>query len=291
MINLIKNISNHILQSQDFDISIYEISFLKKAIQRRITATYCNCVEEYYTLLEQSNTEGRSLIESLQNNYSEFFRNALTFAVIERIVLPSIIVNKKKEIRIWSAACALGQEAYSIAMLLEEFRNKDRDRFKYRIFATDKCGEQLKKAQSGQYPISALNNINLKRAENWFVKKNDMFTIKPKLMENIDFSVYDLLDTNSISPSASIFGNFDIVICANLLFYFNTEIREQILNKVSKSISDGGYLITGEAEREILLKNNFSEIYPLSGIFQGKLTTKNNKGISFEKICLKRIKD
>ncbi|MEI7504649.1 MAG: CheR family methyltransferase, partial [Paludibacter sp.] len=94
--------------------------------------------------------------------------------------------------------------------------------------------------------------------------------IKPELMENIDFSVFDLLDNTSSSPATSIFGDFDIVICSNLLFYFNPESRKLIIDKVTNSISNDGYLVTGEAERAILLNHSFTEIFPQSGIFQRK---------------------
>jgi chemotaxis methyl-accepting protein methylase len=107
MIKQIKNISDFIMQSQGIDISTYEDSFLKKTLQNRIAASKCESIEEYCTLLKQSNPEANLLIASLQNNYSEFFRNALSFAVLERIILP-YLVQKKKEIRIWSAACAQG---------------------------------------------------------------------------------------------------------------------------------------------------------------------------------------
>jgi chemotaxis methyl-accepting protein methylase len=155
-------------------------------------------------------------------------------------------------------------------MLLEELRNGSNDKFKYRIFATDKCDAQINKASIGKYPSIALNNINFNRAEKWFTKYKDTYTIKPALKACIDFSVFDLLDKNSGSPSASIFGDFDLVICANLLFYFKPESQKQIVNKIGKSISGGGYLITGEAEREILLNLGFSEIFPQSVIFQKK---------------------
>lgn len=270
MIKQTKDISDIIMQSQGIDISMYEDSFLKKTLQKRIIASTCNSLEDYCTLLKQSSIEGNLLITSLQNNYSEFFRNVLTFAVLERIVLPSFLLRKKKEIRVWSAASAQGQEAYSIAMLLEELKSGDHEKFKYRIFATDKCDAQINLGRIGKYPSSALNNISFKRAEKWFTKQNDVFTIKPELKENIDFSVFDLLDKNTSSPSASIFGDFDIILCANLLFYFNPKNQKQIVHKISKSISDGGYLITGEAEREILLNLDFKEIFPQSGIFQGR---------------------
>ena len=274
MIKLNKDISDYLVRSQGIDVSIYEDVFLDKTLQKRITETQCNGMEAYYALLEQSSKEGKLLIDSLQNNYSEFFRNSLTFAALEHMVLPSLVLKKKqrKEIRIWSAACAGGQEVYSIAMLLDEIRNGEKDKF--RIFATDKSAEQINKARIGKYPSAALNNINFKRADKWFTKQNDIYTIKPELKEHIDFSVFDLLDQKYSSPSVSIFGDFDIVLCANLLFYFNPKIREQILDKVSRSLSEGGYLITGEAEREILIQKNYREVFPQSGIFQRPLITK-----------------
>ncbi len=275
-IKQIKEIIDIIMQSQGIDISTYEDAFLKKTLQNRIAASKCESIEEYCTLLKQSCTESNLLIASLQNNYSEFFRNALTFAVLEHIVLPSLMQKKKnKEIRIWSAACAQGQEVYSMAMLLEELRNGDKAKFKYRIFATDKCDKQINKAGIGKYQSSALNNINFRRAEKWFTQHRDTYTIKPQLKAYIDFSVFDLLDKNSGSPSASIFGDFDIAFCANLLFYFKPKNQKQIVNKISKTISDGGYLITGEAEREILLNLDFKEVFPQSGIFQKKRNVVN----------------
>ncbi|MCF8390450.1 MAG: protein-glutamate O-methyltransferase CheR [Bacteroidales bacterium] len=284
-IKQINDICDFLRQSQGIDVSTYEDSFLKKTLQNRISTSMCDSMEEYFTFLKQNSTEGNLLIASLQNNYSEFFRNALTFAVLERIVLPYIVKKKKKkEIRIWSAACAQGQEVYSFAMLLEELRGGDDEKFKYRIFATDKCDAQINKAKHGEYPSSALNNINFKRAEKWFTKRNDVFTIKSELKENIDFSIFDLLGKNSGSPSVSIFGDFDIVFCANLLFYFNSKNQKQIVNKISKSISDGGYLITGEAERQILLNLDFSEVFLQSGIFQKKGGTREKDGTRITQI-------
>ncbi|NQV50097.1 MAG: protein-glutamate O-methyltransferase CheR [Candidatus Marinimicrobia bacterium] len=276
MIKEIKDISDFLIHSQGIDISIYEDAFLDKTLQKRITVTQCDSMDAYYALLEQSSKEGKLLIDSLQNNYSEFFRNSLTFAVLEHTVLPSLVLKKKqrKEIRIWSTACAGGQEVYSIAMLLDELRNGNKDKFKYRIFATDKSDDQINKARIGRYPSAALNNINFKRADKWFTQQSDIYIIKPELKESIDFSVFDLFDQKYSSPSVSIFGDFDIVVCANLLFYFKPEIRDQILDKVSRSLSEGGYLITGEAEREILMNKNYREFIPQSGIFQRPLITK-----------------
>lgn len=268
------HISRILLQSQGIDISKYDVSFLNKSLQKRITETHCTTAEEYYTFLEQNKNEGEIFQKLLHNNYSEFFRNPLTFSLLERIILPSLILKKKntknKEIRIWSAACAAGQEAYSLAMLLEELKNGNVNNYNYRIFATDQCESQINEARKGIYSAAELNSLNMKRVKQWFTKNADSFTIKPELKENIDFSVFDLLSEQLSAPPASIFGDFDLVICANLLFYYKPEYRKIILEKATNCLANGGFIAVGEAERDILIKDNYIEAFPQSAIFQNK---------------------
>jgi len=268
----INHITELVMRSHGIDISKFDESFLNKSLQKRITETLCGSLEVYYDLLEQSNKEGNIFFDSLHISYSEFFRNALTFSVLERIILPSLIQQKKstkrQEIRIWSVACAAGQECYSIAMLLEESKNGDSEIIKKRIFGTDQDESQVTEARKGQYSDDALNNLNLKRVKQWFTKQGDTYTVKPKLQEYIDFSVFDLFSQKLSSPPASIFGGFDLIICANLLFYYKPEYRNIILEKTRNCLANGGYLITGETERDIVMRHNYHEVFPQSAIFQ-----------------------
>ncbi|NVN93920.1 MAG: protein-glutamate O-methyltransferase CheR [Bacteroidetes bacterium] len=254
------------------DVSKFDESFLYKSLQKRIAEINCYSTEEYYSILEKNTKEGSQFIDSLHISYSEFFRNPLTFSVLEKIILPSIIHrkenNKRKEIRIWSAACAIGQEAYSIAMLLEEIKGTDNEKFCYRIFATDQSEEQVNKAYKGEYTANLMNNINLKRLKRWFTKEGKIYTVNSELKENIDFSVFDLFNEHLSSPPVSIFGGFDMIFCANLLFYYKPEHRKVIIQKISNSLTDKSFLVTGEAERDIFINNKFNEVYPQSAIFQ-----------------------
>jgi chemotaxis methyl-accepting protein methylase len=267
-----KHITQLLLNSHGIDVSKYDDLFLSKTLQKRIADTHYNSYDEYSTYLEQNNEEAKKFIESLQISHSEFFRNPLTFSVLERILFPSIILQmkrlKRKEIRIWSAACAAGQEVYSLAMLLEEHKCTDCVKFNYRIFATDHCEKQVNQAQKGEYPLEALNNLNIKRIKNWFTRNGNTYTIIPAIKENINFSIFDLFSDQLSSPPASIFGDFDIVVCANLLFYYKPEYRKRILKKIANSLAKEGFIIVGEAEREILMNDNWHEIFPQSGIFK-----------------------
>lgn len=267
-----KHITELLLRSQGIDVSKYNNSFLDKSLQKRISETHCDSTEAYYNLLEQDKKEGVIFLGSLQISYSEFFRNPLTFAVLERLILPYIAArnrkNKQKGIRIWSAACAAGQETYSLAILLEELKNAGNQNISFRIFSTDQSASLIKEASEGKYSTDALDNLNFKRVKQWFSKCGDTYNVKPELKKNIDFSVFDLLNGQYGSPPASIFGDFDLVVCANLLFYYKPEYQVKIIEKICNCLADGAYLITGETEREILMRQNLHEAYPHSAIFR-----------------------
>ena len=268
------HITNLLRHSHNIDVSRFDVSFLTRTFNKRITETHCNSVKEYCSLLEQNKNEAQDFLHSLSISYSEFFRNSLTFSVLERIILPALILKKKdarrKEIRIWSAACAACQESYSMAMLLEELINSDSEKINYRIFATDQCESLVNNAWEGQYSADSLNNLNLKRVKQWFTKHGDNYTVKQELKKNIDFSVFDLFSTQLSCPPASIFGDFDLMVCANLLFYYKNEDQKIILEKADKCLAKGGFIITGETERDILIRHNYHEVFPQSAIFQIK---------------------
>jgi len=267
-----KKINKLIFQHHGIDLSKYEDAFLNKSIQKRMKETFFESEAAYYSYLEQSQVESGIFMKSLQISYTEFFRNTLTFSVLEKILIPSIARRKAKSnrnmVRIWSAACAAGQETYSLAMLFNEYSTCHGEKINFRIFASDQSEAQIQDALLGEYPEQALNSLNLKRVNRWFTKIGDIYTVKPVLKEGIDFSVFDLLSKQFSCPPTSIFGDFDLIVCANLLFYYKPEYQQKIIQKAINCLSPNGYLITGETERDILLKSGLHEIYPQTGIFQ-----------------------
>jgi len=272
MNELLKLITQYFVQIHGFDISKYDEAFLIKTIQRRMKETLHKSEATYFTYLEQNPIESNIFLNSLQISYTEFFRNTLTFSVLEKIIIPSLILNNstssRNEIRVWSAACAGGQETYSLAMLFHEFSNCHNGKINFRIFATDQSEIQIKEAQTGQYPEAALNSLKLKRVNQWFSKFGEIYTVNPELLENIEFSVFDLLNEKYSCPPTSIFGDFDLIVCANILFYYTPEIQKKIIKKTKNCLSDTGYLITGETERDLFIQSGFHEVYPQSAIFK-----------------------
>lgn len=272
MKDLNNTVAQLILQTQGIDISKYDSIFLNQSIQKRMDETQYLTDKSYLEFLQRDNIESSHFVDSLCISYSEFYRNSLTFSVLEKIIIPTMMMDKikskKKEIRIWTAACAAGQETYSLAILLKEFSIAIGEKINFRIFATDQSESQIDEAKKGTYIDSALNNVTLKRLNQWFTKQNNTYQINHELKENIDFSVFDLFSDQYSCPPSSIFGDFDLVMCANLLFYYQPEFRKKIINKTTHCLSTNGLLITSETERDILLHSDFQEVYPLSAIFK-----------------------
>ncbi|HEY3372334.1 MAG TPA: CheR family methyltransferase [Prolixibacteraceae bacterium] len=254
------------------DISMYETSFLGKAIQNRMTALSSETVDDYLLLLENSASESLEMVGQLSNSYSTFFRNPLTFTCLEQIILPSLIGQKimgqDKEIRIWSAACASGQEAYSMAILFDELAQNTKVSVSCHIFATDIDPSELDKARSGVYRPEGIHNVSYKRIKTYFTQQGETFTLVDSPRKYVDFSVFDLLGQQCNCPPASVYGNFDLVFCSNLLFYYKPEYRQRIIDKAGNCLVNGGYLVTGETERGMLNTSGYREVYPHSGIFQ-----------------------
>jgi chemotaxis methyl-accepting protein methylase len=253
------------------DISLYDESFLAKALGKRLTATCTQTAAAYTESLAESPAEAAEFLCSLNITHSEFFRNALTFALLEHLVLPGLVAEKgdRSELRIWSAGCAAGQEVYSVAILLDAIASTRGRPISLRILATDVSKTALALARQGIYDKVAVQNVRLKHICGCFVRQGNTYTIAARLRDQVGFSFHDLLDRRSASPPASIYGDFDLVLCGNLLFYYRPEGQQVILNNVYTSLSRNGYLVTGEAERALVEKmGGFRVVAPPAAVFQ-----------------------
>lgn len=271
MDNELANIIQIYKNFYNLDISMFDDKFLKQVIDNRLAIHEIEKSEDFLEILINNPEEADSLYKLLNNNYTEFFRNILTFAHLEQWIIPNLIEKKcgKNELRIWSAGCSTGQEAYSIAMILENINFKREEKIRYRIIATDINEFALKEANLGIYNESDILKIRVKDLKEYFFKSGEKYRINEDLKKNITFTSYDLLDNMTSYPQESIFGSFDLVMCCNLLFYYNKNHQEQILEKLVNAMDEDGYLITGETEKQVVSKIN--ELYlaaPPSPIFK-----------------------
>lgn len=276
MVSFPENCIQELLQKYGIETTRFENSFLRNILQQRMVELNLVDADSYLDYLKMKASEIEILRLLLNNSYSEFFRDPLSYAVLEKLVLPALIAEKKqqgKELRIWSVACASGQEPCSLAMLIEENTPPTEKNTRYRIFATDKSELQIEQAVKGQYTSMTLGKVSLMRLNKWFDKTQGQdddaqYVVKSSLKRNIDFSVFDLIANHAGAPPASIYGSFDLVVCANFLFYYKPYWRKLILEKVIHAITPNGLIMVGEAERELLNQQGVTEVFYRSGIFR-----------------------
>ncbi|WP_440954023.1 CheR family methyltransferase [Methanosarcina sp. Mfa9] len=228
-----------------FNCEQYKESHFRRRINVRVRATNSSSYAEYLKILKKDQDEYRNLIEALTVNVSEFFRNPETYTVIEKEVLPTLIKSKSrslvKAIRIWSAGCAAGEEAYSLAIMLHRLLGKDFGKYRISIMGTDIDSSSLEKARKGVYSESALKNVDEKTRERYFIKKGGMYQVTDQLKNITHFKQHDLISGPKLS-------HFDMIICRNVMIYFNKEIQEQLHLEFYKALSQGGFFIIGKAE-------------------------------------------
>jgi chemotaxis protein methyltransferase CheR len=267
MLNRLHSILGH----HSVDISILTPDFVVSCLSERFLLTGTNA-NTYFTYCIEHPEEQNELLQSLTNSYSCFFRNPLSFALLEQLILPLFFDSKgnqeKREIRIWSAGCAAGQEAYSVAILIYTLLKDELQHTKVRIFATDISHLALDKAHAAIFDSHSVQKIRKEFLDEYFHKSGNSYKLNSEISRMVDFSYFNLLDPDAYSPSVSIFGGFDLIFCSNVLIYYKPEIQEQILNKIHKSMNKGALLICDDSEKQIVAKSSgFTPFFPLSAIF------------------------
>lgn len=234
-----------IKDSTGFNCEQYKEAHFKRRINVRVRATNSKNYGEYLKLLKKGSEEYEHLIKTLTINVSEFFRNPETFTVIEKEVIPSLIESKLdssvKSIRVWSAGCASGEEAYSLAILLHRILGKDFDNYRINILSTDIDDSSLEKAKKGIYSKDSLKNVNASVKESYFMEMGEIYQITNQLKNITRFKRHDIISEPCIS-------RVDLIICRNVMIYFKKEIQEQLQLNFYQALNKGGFLIIGKAE-------------------------------------------
>jgi chemotaxis methyl-accepting protein methylase len=262
-----------VAEAHGLDFSPFDESFLAKIIDRRRQAKGGESAADYARRVATDRAEAAAVQRSLHISHSEFFREPVAFALLEQQFFPSLLGNAsaagRHEIRVWSAGCAGGQEPWSVAMLLDDLIAADQKEISYRIFATTAAEEELAVARAGVYSESQLGNVRWKHLQQCFSPQQGSYAIVQRLKDHVDFSVHDLLDGHHHGPSASIYGDFDLVLCCNVLIYYRPEIQLRILKNLLFCLAPHGCLVVGEAERHLVEQTgDFRELSALGNVFQ-----------------------
>lgn len=213
-------------------------AYKEKQMQRRIgnimTTFDCSTLEEYAKLLERDKTARNAFVEHLTINVTEFYRNREIFDSFEEVVKKTIIPRQTHP-KIWSAACSIGAEPYTLAMILE------RNHIDGKIIATDIDKVILDKAREGIYKKSELKNVPSLDLKNYFTQENEDYLVKTNIKKYVTFKQHDLLK-DSYEPMC------DVIVCRNVTIYFKPDARDKVYHNFSDVLVSGGIIFTGATE-------------------------------------------
>jgi two-component system, chemotaxis family, CheB/CheR fusion protein len=195
---------------------------------------------------------------------TEFFRDPELFAHLKKEVFPELIEQARKQenqLRIWSAGCATGEEAYSLAITVSEVLGQEAGLFNVRIFATDIDEDAVKYARRGIYPPSALEGLSEEQIDRYFVEEDGSYQVKKLIRGMIVFGEHDL-------ARRSPFPRIDLVMSRNVLIYFSLELQRRALQLFAYALRDDGYLVMGKAESPSPLKEFFAPVDRHNKVFR-----------------------
>lgn len=261
----LKDIIDFLHQQKGIDFSGYREAMLERRTQKRLFKTSCDNYQEYLKFLSQNPKELDSLFDVYTINVSSFCRNSLSFEILRKEVFPSIIELKKEEsspnIRVWSAGCAKGEEAYSVAILLNELQDRKKALNSIYFIATDIDTKALIAAKEAVYNENSIETLKHGLVKKYFHEEGNTFHLVPEIKNMVQFSYFNLLNKKQKLPPESIYGDFDIVFCRNVLIYMNEKEQKVIFEKLYRSLKPNGYLVLGEAELPIIeFKHKFRRL-------------------------------
>ncbi len=185
------------------------------------------------------------IIDAMTTNETSWFRDKYPYEILRHELLPSYAKKKPSAFRIWSAACSSGQEAYSISMIIAEYQMANPGALSafLEIIGTDISPTVLKMARDGIYDeINIVRGLSEERRERYMVKKDEKWQIRDAIKAPTRFAELNLFN------SYSLLGKFDLIFCRNVLIYFSSESKSDILNRMAQILNPGGYLILGGSE-------------------------------------------
>ena len=240
-----KFLLDKLMRNTNIDFNGYRPQFVKRRLQNRLNSAGCNNYWEYISLLNKDPKEYDRLIETLTIKESYFFRDTEVFKLLENGIIPELVSQKQaegaKKIRAWSCGTAFGQEAYSMAILLREVLGNRTKDFDIKILATDIDKDTLERAPWGSYDKRALRKMAPHLLFKYFTRFQDRYVVSDRVRVLVSFEHHDIV---SGIPKRGM----DLVLCRNLLIYFEKELQEKVLHNLYAALNPGGFLILGKTE-------------------------------------------
>ena len=248
-------ILEYLKRTRGFDFTGYKRASLERRILKRMQAVGVSSMPEYLDYLEVHPDEFAGLFNTVLINVTSFFRDPSTWEYFADTVIPDLVARRlaPTPIRIWSAGCASGEEAYTLAMLFAEHLGVEEFKDAVKIYATDVDEDALARGRQGAYAADAIENVPDALRDKYFEAAEGRFTFRKDLRRQVIFGRHDLIQDAPIS-------RVDVLVCRNTLMYFNAETQAKILSRFHFALNDGGILFLGRAETMIAQPGAFTPI-------------------------------
>ncbi|MFP4001035.1 MAG: CheR family methyltransferase [Candidatus Natronoplasma sp.] len=225
------------------DYTNYSKSHLRRRFHARMRVVGENKFESYLNYLKGDEDEIEELRELLTVNVTKFKRDEGVWEIIEEEVIPDLIEKKRddiiKNIKVWSAGCATGEEPYSLA--ISYLNNDPPENIDIQVIATDLDGKALDFAKRGKYPEKSVKNLSINEKRKYFKQENGDWILRDNVKDKVEFKEMNIFKT-------SFTKKFGLILCRNLMIYFNNKSKKDLMMRLVESLDRGGFLVLGMAE-------------------------------------------
>jgi len=244
-----KMLSDYIYDYSGIKMPESKMTMLEGRLRRRLRVTGIASLNDYCDYLfneDGMESEAIHLIDAVTTNKTDFFREPKHFDHMVEHALPELLSEGHKQLRIWSSACSIGAEPYTIAMVLEDFIRTQRG-CDYTVLATDLSTDVLQAARRGIYPTAMIAPVPPEQCKRYVMTARDAsrdeVRIHPRLRSKVGFARLNLMD-----DAYNVGNKVQIVFCRNVLIYFDKPTQEKVLSRLCDNLIKGGYLYVGHSE-------------------------------------------
>jgi chemotaxis protein methyltransferase CheR len=250
-----------VYEKSRIDLGPDKKALVASRLTKRLRALRMANYDSYCGLLKTkrgADEELSNLIDVISTNHTHFFRESRHFDFLRDTAIPQWRAKNQSALRIWSAACSSGEEPYTLAIVLAEALGLEAD---WRIMATDISTRMLATARAGVYSADRLSHVLPERRGRYFQKgvgsSEGQFRVKDELRRRVDFAQINLLQGNY-----PFHAKFDVILCRNVMIYFDRDTQETLVNKLAQHLHTGGYLMVGHSESLSAIRHGLAPLQP-----------------------------
>ena len=275
----LKDLLQELAELRGFDFRGYKRTTLERRFRKRMFQINQGSYAEYADYIGKNPDEVNALLNTILINVTEFFRDPPAWELLRHDILPPLLKQLRPgaTFRVWSAGCASGEEAYSIAIILAELFGARITDFDVKIYATDIDEQELTIARRGEYSLEALRRVRPEWREKYFQGKGP-FRVGRDIRRLLIFG------RSNLGPDAPI-SHVNLLICRNVLIYFDSALQKQILQRLHYALEPGGILFLGKSESQLTNSTQFRRLNARWRMFQ-RITAASANEVTSEPIAL-----